>query len=71
MEWMERMNRTMDYIEENLSGRIDPEQIAAQNSLANQLKYSLIIVSCGPILLVYPFVQRYFVKGVMLGSIKG
>ena len=50
---------------------IDPEQIAAQNSLANQLKYSLIIVSCGPILLVYPFVQRYFVKGVMLGSIKG
>ena len=28
MEWMERMNRTMDYIEENLSGRIDPEQIA-------------------------------------------
>ena len=50
---------------------IDPEQIAAQNSVANQLKYSLIIVSCGPILLVYPFVQRYFVKGVMLGSIKG
>ena len=50
---------------------IDPEQITAQNSLANQLKYSLIIVSCGPILLVYPFVQRYFVKGVMLGSIKG
>ena len=28
MEWMERMNRTMDYIEENLSGSIDPEQIA-------------------------------------------
>ena len=28
MKWMERMNRTMDYIEENLSGNIDPEQIA-------------------------------------------
>ena len=50
---------------------IDPEQIAAQNSLANQLKYALIIVSCGPILLAYPFVQKYFVKGVMIGSVKG
>lgn len=50
---------------------IDPEQIAAQNALANQLKYALIIVSCGPILVAYPFVQRYFVKGVMIGSIKG
>lgn len=50
---------------------IDPEQIAAQNALGNQLKYSLIIVSCGPILAVYPFVQRYFVKGVMIGSVKG
>lgn len=50
---------------------IDPEQIAAQNSLANQLKYSLIIVSCAPILAAYPFVQRYFVKGVMIGSVKG
>ena len=50
---------------------IDPEQIAAQNSLANQLKYSLIIVSCGPILLVYPFVQKYFVKGLTIGAVKG
>ena len=50
---------------------IDPEQIAAQSSLANQLKYALIIVSCAPILAAYPFVQRYFVKGVMIGSVKG
>ena len=50
---------------------IDPEQIAAQNSLANPLKYALIIVSCGPILLAYPFVQKYFVKGVLIGSVKG
>ena len=35
------------------------------------LKYATIMVSTIPILLVYPFVQRYFVKGVMIGAIKG
>lgn len=35
------------------------------------LKYATIIVSSIPILIVYPFVQRYFVKGVMIGSLKG
>lgn len=35
------------------------------------LKYSLIIVASAPLLIAYPFVQRFFVKGVMIGSIKG
>ncbi len=36
-----------------------------------QLKYAVIIVAVAPILVVYPYVQKYFVKGVMVGSIKG
>jgi putative aldouronate transport system permease protein len=36
-----------------------------------QIKYAMIIVSVIPILLAYPFIQRYFVKGVMIGAIKG
>ncbi len=36
-----------------------------------QLKYTRIIVASVPIILVYPFVQRYFEKGVLLGSLKG
>ena len=36
----------------------------------NQLKYTIIIVSSLPMLVAYPFFQKYFVKGVMLGSLK-
>lgn len=39
--------------------------------LAQSLKYSVIIASTVPVLCIYPFIQKYFVKGVMIGSIKG
>ena len=42
----------------------------AQSS-ADQVKYAVIIVSTVPILLVYPFVQKYFEKGVTIGAVKG
>ena len=45
-------------------------QIALAHT-ADVLKYSLIVVATVPILVVYPFVQKYFVKGAMVGSIKG
>ena len=35
------------------------------------LKYVVIVVSTVPILCVYPFIQRYFTKGVMIGAVKG
>lgn len=38
---------------------------------ADQIKYGVIIVSTLPILVIYPFIQKYFEKGVMIGSIKG
>ena len=44
---------------------------AQMQQLAGVIKYSVMIVSTQPIILVYPFLQRFFVKGVMIGSIKG
>lgn len=41
------------------------------NLIGETVKYAVIIVAVVPIMLVYPFVQKYFVKGVMIGSIKG
>ncbi|WP_027091142.1 carbohydrate ABC transporter permease [Cohnella thermotolerans] len=38
---------------------------------ADQVKYGVIIVSTLPVLLVYPFIQKYFEKGVLIGSVKG
>lgn len=39
--------------------------------LGESIKYALIIVASLPVLVIYPFVQKHFVKGVMIGSIKG
>ena len=39
--------------------------------LAELIKYALIVVTTAPILALYPFLQKYFVKGVMVGAIKG
>jgi putative aldouronate transport system permease protein len=46
------------------------ETILEQYRLANQLKYVSVIVSSAPVILLYPFVQKYFAQGVMIGSLK-
>ena len=42
-----------------------------QQGLAQLLKYSLMVVASLPMLILYPFIQRHFVKGIMVGAIKG
>lgn len=49
---------------------LSPEQLKMFQDMQTLLKYSLIIVASIPVLLLYPLAQRYFVKGVMIGSIK-
>ncbi len=50
---------------------MDPARLAAAQALAAKLKYALIIIACIPPLIAYPFVQKHFVKGMMIGSLKG
>ncbi len=59
----------------NMSNRVLMEAELAEKerleALKEMMKYSLIIISSIPVLIIYPFVQKHFVKGVMIGSVKG
>jgi putative aldouronate transport system permease protein len=46
-------------------------QMMELQQLADLMKYSLIVVASLPVLLIYPFVQKHFMKGVLIGSVKG
>ncbi len=56
---------------ENMIESLDTNTENAKAALHELLKYALIVVATVPILCIYPFVQKYFMKGVMIGSIKG
>lgn len=47
------------------------ETILEQYRLANQIKYVSVIISSAPVIMLYPFVQKYFAQGAMIGSLKG
>lgn len=49
---------------------VTQEMLADQKVIGESIKYALIIVATVPILMVYPFIQKYFVKGMLIGSIK-
>jgi putative aldouronate transport system permease protein len=56
-------------MEEMTSG--DTQSMVEQQNLAEGLKYAIIVVSSLPVLILYPALQKYFEKGIMIGAIKG
>ena len=53
------------------SGNIDLELLEKMYRQQEQMKYCVIIAAAIPVLCIYPYIQKYFVKGVMVGSLKG
>lgn len=49
----------------------DAKSLAERKAMADQLKFCVIVVSAAPLLAIYPFLQKYFAKGVMIGAVKG
>ena len=58
----------MDQNQEMLNDMWD---IIERQKTAELVKYGVIIVSTLPLMCIYPFVQKFFIKGVMIGSLKG
>ncbi|NDL67287.1 carbohydrate ABC transporter permease [Anaerotalea alkaliphila] len=60
-----------------IQNEVPPGMISAQQAMAElkkvaeMIKYSSIVISSVPLILLYPFFQKYFEKGVMIGSVKG
>ena len=55
-------------------GGFSPEQIRElqkMGAVADQMKYAIIVVAALPMLIVYPRLQKFFNKGIMIGSVKG
>lgn len=55
----------------NMQTITDQSQLSDFNQYKTLVQYCTIMVATGPILLVYPFLQKYFVKGVLVGGVKG
>lgn len=58
-------------IDASMLAVVDPREAARREALTTLLKYALIVVASLPVMMIYPFVQKHFVKGVLIGSIKG
>jgi putative aldouronate transport system permease protein len=62
----------MILIQNNASGQMQGMTDVGQNEAYKRLmKYSVVIISIVPIMLIYPFIQRYFTTGIMIGALKG
>ena len=49
----------------------DVQEMARRQELRELIKYAVIVIASAPVMVLYPFVQRYFVKGMTLGAVKG
>lgn len=56
---------------DSIQGSVDSQTISEMQKAQQSVRYAVVIASAIPVFLIYPFVQKHFVKGVMVGSVKG
>lgn len=61
----------MNNIQMMSEGNFQQREMLAQNVPAETARMALCVVAMGPILIVYPFFQKYFIQGLTIGSVKG
>lgn len=69
---LQRMITELDVMSQLASsGRSENIGKMSRSITPNSIRYAVLIITVTPIVLVYPFVQKYFVRGIMLGAVKG
>jgi multiple sugar transport system permease protein/putative aldouronate transport system permease protein len=54
----------------DMLARMDPEQVMKMQEFMHQLRYAVLVVGTLPMMVLYPFIQKYFIRGMMIGSLK-
>jgi ABC-type glycerol-3-phosphate transport system permease component len=54
----------------DMTAAMDPSGMVALQELFQQLRYSVLVVGALPMMILYPFIQQYFIRGMMIGSLK-
>jgi ABC-type glycerol-3-phosphate transport system permease component len=49
---------------------MDPSLLGTLQEQYDQLKFSILVIGALPMMLLYPFIQKYFIRGLMIGSLK-
>lgn len=68
------INETLGVVDADMFDKLsaaEREELSRQFREKSLLKYSVVIISAIPMIAIYPFIQRYFVKGIMVGAVKG
>ena len=61
----------LDQMEDMMGDPDSVESLLEKMRLKESMKFGIVVLSSLPVLIMYPFLQKYFMKGVMLGSVKG
>jgi putative aldouronate transport system permease protein len=53
-----------------MMANLDPRLVANLQNMMQQVRYAVLVVGALPMMVLYPFIQKYFIRGMMIGSLK-